>query len=181
MLCKTNQKIIKLKKGKRMERRNFIKSFMTTSAAVAVAPTLVMAQEEAKKEEVKKEVLKGPNDLPYEEALKAIAGEKEVKDSELVKLTVPEIAENGAVVPVKVAVDSPMDEKNYVKSIHLFNTKNANARCADVMLTTANGEAKFASRIKLAESQDVVAVAALSDGTFIKSAKSVKVTIGGCG
>ncbi|HHD82038.1 MAG TPA: thiosulfate oxidation carrier protein SoxY [Campylobacterales bacterium] len=164
-----------------MERRNFIKSFMTTSAAVAVAPAMVMAKEEAKKEESKKEAIKGPNDLPYEAALKAIAGDKEVKDSDKIKLTVPEIAENGAVVPVKVEVDSPMEEKNYVKAIHVLNTKNSNARCIDAMLTPANGEAKFASRIKLAESQDVVAVAALSDGTFIKAGKGVKVTIGGCG
>jgi sulfur-oxidizing protein SoxY len=165
-----------------MERRNFIKSLMTTSAAVAVVPTAVMAKENVDNNATStKEAIKGPNDLPYEEALKAIAGDKEVKDSDKIKLTVPEIAENGAVVPVKVAVEFPMEEKNYVKAIHVLNTKNANARCADVMLTPANAEAKFASRIKLAESQDVVAVAALSDGTFIKSGKSVKVTIGGCG
>lgn len=160
-----------------MERRNFIKGLMTTSAAVAVVPAMVMAKEET----AKKELVKGPNDLPFEDALKAIAGDKEIKDSDKVKLTVPEIAENGAVVPVKVAVESPMDEKNHVKSIHILNTKNSNARCADVMLTPANGEAKFASRVKLAESQDVVAVAAMSDGTFMKAGKSVKVTIGGCG
>ncbi|CAA6824900.1 MAG: Unknown protein [uncultured Sulfurovum sp.] len=50
-----------------------------------------------------------------------------------------------------------------------------------MMLTTKNAEAKFASRVKLSESQDVVAVVGLSDGTFMKAGKSVKVTIGGCG
>ena len=178
-----------------MERRNFIKNIIAVSAATAAVPAMVLAEESTKvaadanttkaldanaTAEVKA-VVKGPNDLPYEEALKAIAGDAEVKDSDKVKLTVPEIAENGAVVPVKVSVDSPMDEKNYVKSIHILNTKNANSRCADIMLTTKNAEAKFASRVKLSESQDVVAIVAFSDGTFMKAGKSVKVTIGGCG
>jgi sulfur-oxidizing protein SoxY len=165
-----------------MKRRNFIKSVMTSSAAVAIVPSMVLAKESADSNVSKaQESVKGANDLPFEEALKAIAGEKEVTDSKKMKLTVPEIAENGAVVPVKVAVESPMTEGNHVKAIHVLNTKNGNARCADVMLTLANAEAKFESRIRLAESQEVVAVAALSDGTFIKAGKSVKVTIGGCG
>lgn len=173
-----------------MERRNFIKNIMTASAAMVTVPTMVFAEEskkeEAKKEEIKKELstesaAKGPNDLSYEDAVKAITGDKEAKASDKIKLTVPEIAENGAVVPVKVAVESPMDEKNHVKSIHILNTKNSNSRCADIMLTTKNAEAKFASRVKLSESQDVVAIVGLSDGTFMKAGKSVKVTIGGCG
>ncbi|CAA6817324.1 MAG: Sulfur oxidation protein SoxY [uncultured Sulfurovum sp.] len=170
-----------------MERRNFIKSIMATSAAVVTVPTMVFAENNKTAEnnetkvEVKKVTVKGPNDLPYEDAVKAIVGDKELKDSDKVKLTVPEIAENGAVVPVKVAVESPMTEKEHVKSIHILNTKNANSRCADIMLTTKNAEAKFASRVKLSESQDVVAIVAFSDGTFMKAGKSVKVTIGGCG
>jgi len=168
-----------------MERRNFIKNIIATSAAVATVPTMVFAKEESKKEEAKtaetKTTLKGPNDLPFEDAVKAIIGENELKASDKIKLTVPEIAENGAVVPVKVKVESPMTEKDYVKSIHILNTKNSNSRCADIMLTTKNAEAKFASRVKLAESQDIVAIVGLSDGTFMKAGKSVKVTIGGCG
>ncbi len=168
-----------------MKRRNFIKNIMTASAAVVTVPTMVFAKEESTKEEAKatetKAAVKGPNDLPYADAVKAIIGDKELKDSDKVKLTVPEIAENGAVVPVKVAVASPMDEKNHVKSIHILNTKNSNSRCADIMLTTKNAEAKFASRVKLSESQDIVAIVGLSDGTFMKAGKSVKVTIGGCG
>jgi len=171
-----------------MERRNFIKNIMAT-AAVASVPTMVFAQEESKKEAAKKEVtaevetkaVKGPNDLSFEDAVKAITGDKEAKDSDKIKLSVPEIAENGAVVPIKVKVESPMTEENYVKSIHILNTKNSNSRCADVMLTTKNAQAKFASRVKLSESQDVVAIVGLSDGTFMKAGKSVKVTIGGCG
>ncbi len=155
-----------------MERRNFIKSICAASAVAAtVSPSALLA----------KEAPKGGNVLSYDAAVAAITGGKAVADSDKVNLTVPEIAENGAVVPVKVDVDHPMEESNYVKAIHVLSTKNGNARCADVMLTPLNGKGYFATRIKLGGTQDVVALVELSDGTFIKSAKSVKVTIGGCG
>ena len=157
-----------------MKRRNFIKSMMAVSA-VAVTPVALMAKDEAKAKK------KGPNDLTVEAAIKAITGGKDVKKGDIIKLTVPEIAENGAVVPVKVEVDHPMEESNYVKGIHVLNTKNGNARCVDVMLTPANGKGYFATRVKLSSTQEVVALVELSDGTFLKTGKSVKVTIGGCG
>mgnify|MGYP002062292149 FL=1 len=155
-----------------MERRNFIKSICAASAVAAtVTPSALLA----------KEAPKGGNILSYDAAVKAITGGKAVSDSDKVKLTVPEIAENGAVVPVKVEVDNPMEASNYVKAIHVLSTKNGNARCADVMLTPLNGKGYFATRVKLGGTQDIVALVELSNGTFIKSAKSVKVTIGGCG
>ncbi len=155
-----------------MERRNFIKSVCAVSAVAAtITPSALFA----------KEAPKGENALSYDAAVAAITGGKAVADSDKVKLTVPEIAENGAVVPVKVEVDNPMEEGNYVKAIHVLSTKNGNARCADVMLTPLNGKGYFATRVKLGGTQDVVALVELSNGTFMKSAKSVKVTIGGCG
>ncbi|RUM72755.1 MAG: thiosulfate oxidation carrier protein SoxY [Sulfurovum sp.] len=159
-----------------MKRRNFLKNMCAASALVTVAaPSLVMGKEEVKK------VLRGKNAMDFDTALKAITGGKPVEQSDKVSLTVPEIAENGAVVPVKVNVDHPMEENNYVKAIHILTTKNGNARTADVMLTPMNGKGYFATRIKLGGTQDVVAVVELSDGTFIKASKPVKVTIGGCG
>ena len=158
-----------------MERRKFIQGlFAASTVAVVATPSALMAKEEKAK-------AKGPNDLSFEEAVKVITDGKEVKESDKIKLTVPEIAENGAVVPVKVEVDHPMTEKESVTAIHVLNTANGNARCADVMLTPANEKGYFATRIKLSKTQEVVAVVALSDGTFIKAGKSVKVTIGGCG
>ena len=155
-----------------MERRNFIKSICAVSAVAAtITPSALLA----------KEAPKGGNILSYAAAVEAITGGKAVADNGRVKLTVPEIAENGAVVPVKVEVDNPMEASNYVKAIHVLATKNGNSRCADVMLTPLNGKGYFATRIKLNGTQDVVALVELSNGTFIKSAKSVKVTIGGCG
>jgi len=159
-----------------MERRKFIQGLFTASTlAVVVTPSALMAKDE------KKAKLKGPNDMSFEDAVKVITDGKEVKDSDKIKLTVPEIAENGAVVPVKVEVDHPMTDKESVTAIHVLNTANGNARCADIMLTPANDKGYFATRIKLSKTQEVVALVALSDGTFIKAGKSVKVTIGGCG
>ena len=156
-----------------MERRGFLKGLAGTCALTAVAMPTISLAKEAKP--------KSPNEMSYKKALDVITGGKGAKDSDKVSLVVPEIAENGAVVPVKVTIDAPMEENNYVKSIHVLATKNSNARCADVFLTPANGKAYFATRIKLGGTQEVVAVAELGDGTFVKAHKSVKVTIGGCG
>jgi len=160
-----------------MERRKFIQGIFAASAVAAITVPSTLFAEEAKKAEAKK----GPNDMSFDEAVKTITDDKGAKESDKIKLTVPEIAENGAVVPVKIEVDHPMDEKNYVKAIHVLNKGNGNARCADIMLTPANGKGYFATRVKLSKTQEVVALVELSDGTFIQTAKSVKVTIGGCG
>jgi sulfur-oxidizing protein SoxY len=154
-----------------MKRRNFLKGICAVSAVAATAPSALLA----------KEAPKGGNALTYDAAVSAITGGKAVADSDKVKLTVPEIAENGAVVPVKVHVESAMTDAEYVKAIHVLSTKNGNARCADVMLTPLNGKGYFATRVKLSGTQDVVALVEMSDGSFLRAAKPVKVTIGGCG
>jgi len=127
------------------------------------------------------EAPKGPNALSIDAAVQAITGGKAVVASPKVHLKAPEIAENGAVVPVTVEVDSPMTDDDYVKAIHIFATKNSNVRCADVMLTPANGIAMFATRVKLGSSQDVMALIETSKGEFLSASQNVKVTIGGCG
>jgi len=154
-----------------MKRRNFLKGICAVSAVAATAPSALLA----------KEAPKGGNALTYDAAVSAITGGKAAVDSDKVKLTVPEIAENGAVVPVKVHVESPMTDADHVKAIHVLSTKNGNARCADVMLTPLNGKGYFATRVKLSGTQDVVALIEMSDGSFLRAAKPVKVTIGGCG
>ena len=154
-----------------MKRRNFLKGICAVSAVAATAPSALLA----------KEAPKGGNVLAYDAAVSAITGGKAVTDSDKVSLTVPEIAENGAVVPVKVNVESPMTEAEHVKAIHVLTTKNGNSRCADVMLTPMNAKGYFATRVKLGGTQDVVALVEMSDGSFLRAAKPVKVTIGGCG
>ncbi|MBD3823850.1 MAG: thiosulfate oxidation carrier protein SoxY [Epsilonproteobacteria bacterium] len=158
-----------------MQRREFFKKLGVAAAAGAVLPSLALSNEAAAPKP------KGPNELSYKDAVNAITGGKKVVNSPLVHLKAPEIAENGAVVPVTVEVDSPMTENDYVKAIHIFATKNNNTRCIDVHLTPANGKAMFATRIKLGGTQEVAALVELSNGTFLVATQSVKVTIGGCG
>jgi len=156
-----------------MERRSFLKGFGAAAACAMALPQMANAADE------KKPV--GPNEMNFETAVAAITGGKPLVPSAKVKVEAPEIAENGAVVPVKVTVESPMNDKDYVKAIHVFASKNGNVRCANVYLTSANGEAFFGTRVKLGGTQDVVAIAEMSDGTFLSGKQNVKVTIGGCG
>ena len=97
-----------------------------------------------------------------------------------VKLTVPPLVENGNAVGVTVDVESPMTAENHVRRIGLLNEKNPQAEVAVFHLGPANGRARIASRIRLATSQTVVAVAELSDGSYWSSEASVIVTLAAC-
>ena len=114
------------------------------------------------------------------EAIKKATGGGAMKEGRIT-LDLPEIAENGNTVPVGVSIESPMTDGDYVKTVHLFAEKNPVADVASIHFTPANGEAKAATRIRMAGTQDVVAVAEMSDGSLYTARKLVKVTIGGCG
>lgn len=98
-----------------------------------------------------------------------------------VTLDLPRLAENGNVVPVTVSVESPMTEQDHVKSIHLFAEKNPLPRVLDVELGPYNGRARVSSRIRVATSQQMSAVAVMSDGTLWSAAVEIEVTVAGCG
>lgn len=98
-----------------------------------------------------------------------------------VKLDVPEIAENGNTVPMTVSVESPMTEQSHVTDVLIVADGNPNAGVATFHFTPASGVAEANTRIRLAETQNVVAVAKMNDGSFFTVSKQVKVTIGGCG
>ncbi len=98
-----------------------------------------------------------------------------------VTLKVPTLAENGAVVPVTISVDSAMTEQDHVKSIHLFAEKNPLPRMLDVFLSPYSGQARIASRVRIADSQQILAVAVLSDDTLWSAAAQVEITVAGCG
>lgn len=154
-----------------MQRRSFLRNMAAVAAVAVVVPKVGMAASKAK----------GANDIGLKSAIDAITGGKQVLNSSKVRLKAPEIAENGAVVPIKVEVKSAMTSSDHVKAIHVIATRNGNARCISVNLTPANGKAVFGTRIKLSGTQDVLAIAEMSDGTFISASQNVKVTIGGCG
>jgi sulfur-oxidizing protein SoxY len=115
-----------------------------------------------------------------EEAIKKAVGDSAMTEGRIT-LDLPEIAENGNTVPISVAVDSPMTEADYVKAVHLFAEENPAADVATVYFTPASGVAKASLRMRLAGTQNVVAVAEMSDGSVFTTKKLVKVTIGGCG
>ena len=98
-----------------------------------------------------------------------------------IALKMPEIAENGATVPLTIRVDSPMTAGNYVKSIHVAADKNPRPEVASFHLTPASGKAEVSTRMRLAKTQNVIAVAVMSDGSVHRVSRLVKVTIGGCG
>jgi sulfur-oxidizing protein SoxY len=113
-------------------------------------------------------------------ALREAFGDRPIKPGR-VTLELPRLAENGNVVPVTVSVESPMTEQDYVKSIHLFAEKNPLPRILDVEIGPYNGRARISSRIRVATSQQMSAVAVMSDGTLWSAAVEIEVTVAGCG
>ena len=114
-----------------------------------------------------------------EEAIRALLGEAEPQRGK-VKLELPPIVENGNTVPLTVSVDSPMSEADHVESIHVFNQKNPQPYVAAFNLGPRAGKASVSTRIRLADSQRVVAIARLSDGSFWSDNVDVIVTLAAC-
>lgn len=114
-------------------------------------------------------------------AVKERIGDKQPTASGKIDLQVPEIAENGNTVPITVNVDSPMSEDDHVTAVHVMATKNPDPEIITFKFTPMSGRASASTRMRLAESQNVMAVAELSNGSTIMTQKEVKVTIGGCG
>jgi len=98
-----------------------------------------------------------------------------------VTLKAPEIAENGNAVPLTVSVESEMSEKSYVKALYVAADGNPNPGVAIYEFTPLSGKAEVQMRVRLAQTQKLVAVAEMNDGTLYTASREVKVTIGGCG
>jgi sulfur-oxidizing protein SoxY len=98
-----------------------------------------------------------------------------------VTLDLPEIAENGNTVPMTVSVESPMTEQSHVTDVLVVANGNPRSGVVHFHFSPASGVAEANTRIRLATTQDVIAVARMNDGTFYRTSKQVKVTIGGCG
>jgi sulfur-oxidizing protein SoxY len=119
---------------------------------------------------------------PLDAALRRVFGGRPMKDgSGLVKLDVPLIAENGAVVPVSVEVNAPMTPQSYVKHIYVVADKNRIPIVTRAVFTPAAGLAYMGVNVRLGETTDVRAIVEQSDGTLLAVKREVKVTVGGCG
>ena len=113
-------------------------------------------------------------------AIKEMIGDKKSKTGRI-KMELPQIAENGNTVPMGFEVESPMTESDYVKAVHIFAEKNPQPNVATYRFTPESGKAKVSTRMRLRKTQNVVAVAEMSDGSVYMVKTPVKVTIGGCG
>ncbi len=116
----------------------------------------------------------------WQDAMKAVVGDSKPTDGKI-SLELPEIAENGNTVPFNISIASPMSENDYVKSVHIFASGNPRPDVTSFEFTPLSGKAEVSSRMRLSKTQDVIAVAQMSDGKYYMGKRTVKVTIGGCG
>jgi sulfur-oxidizing protein SoxY len=114
-----------------------------------------------------------------DEAIRKFTGGAALREGR-VKFDISPLVENGNAVPVSITVDSPMTAADHVRRIALFNEKNPQADIAVFHLTPRSGRAHVATRIRLATSQTVVALAEMSDGSFWISRANVIVTVAAC-
>ena len=112
-------------------------------------------------------------------AIRNVVGTATVQTGK-VKLEIPPLVENGNTVPMTVSVASPMAPEDHVRSIHVFNEKNPQPNIGNFYLGPQAGRAQVSTRIRLADSQKVVAIARLSDGTFWSARVDVVVTLAAC-
>jgi sulfur-oxidizing protein SoxY len=114
-----------------------------------------------------------------EEAIRYVIGEANLQTGKIT-LEVPPLVENGNTVPVTIIVDSPMSKADHVKAIHVFNEKNPQPHVISITLGPRAGKARIATRIKLADTQRIVGIAEMSDGSFWTGEANVIVTIAAC-
>ena len=112
-------------------------------------------------------------------AIRNLVGEADLHTGK-VKLDIPPLVENGNTVPMTVSVESPMTEQDHVRSIHVFNEKNPQPNIGNFYIGPSAGRAQISTRIRLADSQKVVAIAQLSDGSFWSGSVDVVVTLAAC-
>lgn len=112
-------------------------------------------------------------------AIAKVAGDAAVTAGR-VKLDLPPLVENGNSVALSVSVDSPMTPADFVRAIHVFTEKNPQPNVISVHLGPRAGRAAISTRIRLADSQTVTAIAETSDGSFWSDSVEVIVTLAAC-
>ena len=112
-------------------------------------------------------------------AIRKVVGEAPVTKGRL-KIDLPPLIENGNAVSLTVAVESPMTVEDHVKAIHVFTEKNPQPNVISVQLGPRAGRATFSSRIRLADSQKIIAISQMSDGSFWSDEIEVIVTLAAC-
>jgi sulfur-oxidizing protein SoxY len=114
-----------------------------------------------------------------QEAIRKVVGAGRVAPGK-VKIDLPPLIENGNAVPLTIRVDSPMTEAEHVRAVHVFTEKNPQPYVVSFHLGPRAGRAQVATRMRLADSQNVVAICELSDGSFWSDSASIVVTLAAC-
>jgi len=147
------------------------REFLVLAAASFAAPTAAKAQLDPNQQALRRTAM--------QEALRRVVGDAPVRRGR-VKLELPPLIDNGNSVPLSVAVESPMTAADHVKAIHVFTEKNPLPDVVSVTLGPRAGRAGLSTRVRLADTQTVLAVAQLSDGSFWSDSADVVVTLSAC-
>ena len=118
-----------------------------------------------------------PADLA--QAIAEVLGGKQAQQGRI-KLEIPRLAESGLSVPLDVVVDSPMTREDFVETLYLFAERNPLPNIARFHMSPLTGRAQVITRIRLADTQMVTAIAKMSDGTFWQEQVEVVITIAAC-
>jgi len=114
-----------------------------------------------------------------QEAIRKVIGAAQVRPGR-VKLNLPPLIDNGNAVALSVVVDSPMTPADHVKAIHVFAEKNPQPYVVSAYLGPRAGRATLTTRVRLADTQKVIAIAAFSDGSYWSDTADVIVTLSAC-
>lgn len=97
-----------------------------------------------------------------------------------IELDLPNVAENGAQVPLGIRIESPMTDDDHVRAIHVIATRNPAPDIGTFHLSPHLARAEVFTRIRLAEEQEILVLAELSDGRIFAQAAQITVSVGGC-
>jgi sulfur-oxidizing protein SoxY len=146
-------------------RRDMLKLAGALTLGASAAPALVASAEATPAE--------------MQAAVTSVVGDARINDGR-VKLDIPPLVENGNSVPCTVTVESPMTAADHVKAVHIFTERNPQPYVISAVLGPRAGRASISTRIRLRDSQTVLAVAEMSDGTLWSGRASVMVTVSAC-
>jgi sulfur-oxidizing protein SoxY len=149
-----------------ISRRGFLRATGGAAAGLALGPLVTLRPAHA-------------TPAAMQEAIQKVVGTAPVGKGR-VTLELPPLVENGNTVPITVSVESPMTAADHVRAIHLFTEKNPQPDVATFRLGPRAGRARVATRIRLADTQTVVAISELSDGSFWSDTAAVVVTLAAC-
>lgn len=142
------------------------RKFLTVSSSAAVSAFFAVDRAFASTEEVRN-------------AIEKFAGGRDAGEGVL-KLTTPDIAQNSNSVPISVLAESPMTSDDYVDSVMILAEDNPVPEVVTFRFSPLSGEASVSTRIRLAKTQNVIAVARLSNGSVYKTTSKVTISTGAC-